>query len=128
MVTYPRTVSAGTNVEIWFAIAFIIAIIGGVIAYALFVKGSDKRAGFLGWLHKFLNFKVLVVEDVIKITYIILAIFITLGSFGLIATNIISFFLVLILGNLLLRITYEISILLVKICQNTTEINNKLKK
>ena len=67
-------------------------------------------------------------EDILKVSYLIIAIFITLFSFGLIGTSVVSFLATLIGGNLILRISYELSILLIKICQNTSEINSKLKK
>lgn len=128
-VTNVSSSSTGSDgLGIWLIISLIIAVIGGIVAYILFAKSKNNFTGFLGWLHKFINFKVLVVEDIIKITYIILASFLTLASFGFIAVNILSFFGMLILGNLVLRITYEMSILLIKICQNTSEINSKLKK
>ena len=122
------TSSSSNGVNIWFIICLIISFVGGIVAYILFAKSKNKFNGFLKWLHDFLNFKVLVVEDIIKITYIILASFFTLFSFGLIGQNILAFFTMLIFGNLALRIVYEMSILLIKICQNTTEINSKLKK
>ena len=39
-----------------------------------------------------------------------------------------AFFLALILGNLVLRIIYEFSLIMLVICRNTIEINNKLNK
>ena len=68
-----------------------------------------------------------VLEELLKATYLISAIFITLYSFGLIAVSFVLFLTTLLIGNLILRIVYELSILLVKICHNTTEINSKLK-
>ena len=126
-VKYATTSSSSNGVGIWLIISLIIAFIGGIVAYILFAKRKNTFTGFLGWLHKFINFRVLIVEDLIKITYIILALFFTLFSFGLIGSSIGGFFALLIGGNLALRIGYEMSILLIKICQNTSEINGKLK-
>ena len=126
-LTYGVAASSSSNgAAVWGIISIIVAFIGGIVAYILFVKKKNTFIGFLGWLHKFLNFKVLIVEDIIKITYIIFAAFLTLVSFALIAESVLLFFGVLIFGNLFLRITYEMSILVIKICQNTSEINNKL--
>ena len=113
---------------IWIIVSMVLAFIGGIVAYILFVKKRNTFIGFLGWLHKFLNFRVLIIEDIIKILYIIIAIFITLASFALIGANVLLFFSLLIFGNLGLRILYEMSILIIKICQNTSEINSKLHK
>ena len=126
---YVGSASSSLNgIATWMVISIIIAIAGGIVAYILFVKRKNTFIGFVGWLHKFLNFKALVIEDVIKLSYIILAIFMTLFSFALIGVSVASFFGLLILGNLILRVVYELSILLIKICQNTSEINMKLKK
>ena len=113
---------------VWTIISVVVAIVGGITLYCIFLKGNKKYTGFVAKLKDFLCFKTLLLEEILKISYLILALFITLYSFGLIGTSVVSFFLTLVVGNLVLRITYELSILLIKICQNTSEINNKLKK
>lgn len=132
---YYDTVATATSVAnringllIWTIISLILAIGGGITLYIIFVKKDNKLKGFLKWMHNYLNFKTLLIEDIIKISYLIIALFITLYSFGLIGTSVLGFFGVLIFGNLILRITYELSILIIKICKNTTEINSKLNK
>lgn len=117
------------NMAIWVIVSLVLAIIGGVTAYFLFVKNDKKLENKnLMWLKNFLNFKKMLIEDLLKITYLILAIFITLYSFALIAVNFFAFVLVLTLGNLMLRLVYEASLVLIMIWKNTTEINKKLKK
>ena len=124
-----ETVSTIDNIAIWLIVSLVLAIIGGVTIYFLFVK-SDKKIENknLEWFKNFLGFKKMLIEDLLKITYLILAIFITLYSFALIAVNFFGFVLVLTLGNLMLRIVYEASLVLIMIWKNTTEINKKLKK
>ena len=120
--------SSGVNgVLVWTIISVVIAVIGGITLYFVFLKNDKKYTGFVAKLKEFLNFKTLLLEEILKISYLILALFITLYSFGLIGTSVVLFLLTLIVGNLVLRITYELSILLIKICQNTSEINSKLK-
>ncbi len=113
---------------IWLIISLVVAIVGGIAIYFIFLKGKKKTTGFLKKVIDFLNFKLLLIEDILKISYLIISIFITLYSFGLIGTSVGSFFALLIGGNIALRLTYELSILIIKICQNTSEINNKLKE
>ena len=113
---------------VWAIISVVIAVIGGITLYFVFLKNEKKYTGFVAKLKDFLSFKTLLLEEILKISYLILAIFITLYSFGLIGTSVVAFLLTLVVGNLALRITYELSILLIKICQNTSEINSKLKK
>ena len=124
-----ETASSGLGSLIWTIISAVIAIAGTVCVFVLFLpkKNENKFKGFLGWLYDFLQFKKLIIEVVLKATYIGLAIFITLGSFALIGSSFLSFILMLTLGNLTLRIVYELSILFVKICNNVSEINKKMK-
>ena len=58
----------------------------------------------------------------------VLAFFTTLVSIAYIYPNPLNFLIVLVGGNVALRIVYELFILLIKICRNTTEINEKLKR
>ena len=131
MLDYSFAVKSNNSINgvvVWTIISAVIAIIGGITLYFVYLKSKNKFTGFLAKLQDFLNFKSLFIEDILKITYLVLAIFITLNSLGLIAVNIGSFFLTLIVGNLILRIIYELSILIIKICRNTSDINKKLNK
>lgn len=112
----------------WMIISAVLAIVGGIVAYILFVskKNNGEYTGFVAWLHDFLNFKKYVVEIILKVLYLICAIFITLSSFSLIGTSVAGFFLYLILGNILARVSYELILMLITIVNNTTEINKKL--
>ena len=120
--------SSLNGLAIWMIISAVVAVMGGLTVYFIFLRKDGKYTGILNWLHDFLNFKKLLIEDILKISYLIVAAFLTLSSFGFIAINFVTFLVMLIGGNLGLRIIYETSILLIKICQNTSEINNKLKK
>ena len=117
--------------SVWMIIALVLAIVGGILVYFLFLskKNEGKFKGFLGWLYDFLSFKKMFLEALLKIAYLILEIYVTLASFALIGTNFFSFLLVLILGNLLVRVIYEFSLILLVICRNTTDIaKNTVKK
>ena len=70
----------------------------------------------------------MLIEPILKVSYIILAIFITLYSFNMISVSFISFLLTLVLGNIVLRLIYEWCLVLIMIWKNTTEINDKTKK
>ena len=117
------------NVIVWIVIAAI-ALIGGLVLYFTFLskRNEGKFKGFLGWAYEFFNFKKFTIEAILKITYLILAIFITLSSFTIIPSSPVGFLLMLIVGNLVLRIVYEFSLVMLVICRNTIEINNKLTK
>ena len=124
----PATASAGLGALIWAIITLVVSIVGCFVIYFLFVKKDNKISNkFLEWLREFLSFRKMFIEDIIKITYIFGALFITLGSFSLIGVSFLSFVAALIGGNLLLRVVYELSIMTIMIWKNTNDINKKLK-
>ena len=122
----PKFVASG----IWTIVSVILAIIGGIVLYFTFLskKNEGKFTGFLGWLYDFLTFKKMMIENVLKILYIIVALFFTLSSFGLISISFLAFLLTLVIGNVLTRVIYELLLVKLVICKNTTEINKKLNK
>lgn len=122
----PKFVASG----IWTIVSVILAIIGGIVLYFTFLskKNEGKFTGFLGWLYDFLTFKKMMIENVLKILYIIVALFVTLSSFGLIPISFLAFLLTLVIGNVLTRVIYELLLVKLVICKNTTEINKKLNK
>lgn len=113
----------------WMAIALLLAVIGGILIYFLFLKkeNESKYIGFVKYLYEFLSFKKMWLETILKVSYLILAIYITLTSFELISSSFMAFVLTLVFGNIILRVIYELSLVLLTICRNTTEINKKLK-
>ncbi len=124
----PSISSSATGSLVWTVVSIILAIIGGILAYVLFINKNNKLDNkFLVWLRDFLSFKNLLLETILKVTYVILAIFITLSSFNMIGINFLGFLLYLIIGNVILRIVYESSLMLLMIWKNTSEINKKMK-
>ena len=122
--------SSAQSASVWIIVSIILAVIGGILIYFLFLskKNEGKFKGFVGWLYDFLSFKKMFMEALLKITYLIVALYITLSSFALIGVNFWAFLGTLIIGNVVARLIYEFSLLLLVICRNTTEINKKLSK
>ena len=110
--SYLKTASSIADISVWLIISVVLAIVGGLLVYFLFL--SKKNEGMF-------------MEALLKITYLIVAIYITLSSFAIIGTSFIGFLVYLIVGNLIARIVYEFSLILLVICRNTTEINKSLK-
>lgn len=115
---------------IWIIISIVLAVVGGIAIYFTFLSKKNERkfTGFLGWMYDFLTFKTLVIENILKVLYLIIAIFITLSSFAMISSSFIVFLLYLVVGNLIARIAYEMLLVKLVICRNTTEINSKMDK
>ena len=124
MYTTPATSSAFAEAGIWVIISFILAIIGGILLYVLFTtdKNEGKFKGFLGWVYSFLRFDKMLIEILLKVVYMIGAIFITLASFALIPQSFLSFILMLVFGNVALRLGFEASMVAISIWKNTTVI------
>ena len=126
--TTTPSMGVSTGATVWSLVSLILALIGAFVVYFLFVvKKDNPKQKFLSWLKDFLSFKKMLIEPILKITYIFFAIFITLGSFALIGSSFVAFLLTLIGGNLIARITFEGILMMIMIWKNTTEINKKLK-
>ena len=113
--------SAGAG--IWLIIAFVLAIVGGILVYFLFVNSKTEPKGkFLKWLKDFLSFKIMWIEAILKVFYYIATIFCVLGSFALIPMSFLAFFLTLVVGPIALRLVYEGTIMFIMIWRNTRDI------
>ena len=124
--------NAMAGAGIWMIIAAIIAIVGGILVYFLFVKAKTEPKGkFLKWLKDFLSFKVMWIEPILKVVYYIATIFIVLNSFsflGLGGYGVLMWLLTLILGPVILRVAYEATMMFIMIWRNTRDIAENVKK
>ena len=111
-------------------ILFLIALVGGICAYLMFVKSNEEpKDQRLLKLKEFLSFKKMIIEGLLKASYIIFALFITLYSFQImVGTSFITGLMLLILLNIILRIGYEASLIVLLIWRNTSDISKKLGK
>lgn len=119
----------GFTGSIWSIIAVVLAIVGALVIYFFFARQPrDKFKGFVTKLHDLVNFKRLQVEAILKICYLALALFITLLSFEFINLSFLTFFLTLVVGNLTLWVTFQFSMIIVKMYRSLVEISEKLDK
>ena len=119
--------SFGLGSIIWLIISLVAALAGCFIVYFIFVKKDKKEKNkFLAWLKEFLSFDKMLIEPILKISYIFTAIFLTLGSFAFIG-NFFVFLSMLVFGNLMARIIYEAGLIRIMIWKNTTEIKKNMK-
>lgn len=127
---FESTISEGAAV--WIIIAGILAVIGGILTYFLFVKNSAEPKGkFAKWLKDFLSFKIMWLEAILKTLYYIATIFVILFSFTFLTAGgygVLAFFLCLIGGPVVIRITYEITMMFIMIWRNTKDIAEHTKK
>ena len=119
---------ASSGSSVWTIIALVLAICGAIVGYFLFIKpNKNYPSKFVNWLRSFFNFQEMLIEPILKVTYAFMAIFITLTSFNVISYSFPYFLLYLIGFNLLVRVVYEASMMMVGIWKNTKEINKKMK-
>ena len=130
------TVGTAAGAGIWMIIASILAIVGGILVYFLFVKGKTEPKGKFGkWLKEFLSFKIMWIEPILKVLYYIATIFIILYSFTFLGMmNLIGgsaflmFILCLVLGPIIVRLFYEMTMMFIMIWRNTRDIADNTKK
>lgn len=129
---YTTSASMPEGFYIWFLIAGILAIVGGILTYFLFVKSkSEPKGKFAKWLKDFLSFKIMWLEPILKVVYYILTIGCILVSFGFLGyggAGIIMFFLTLIGGPILIRLGYEMTMMFIMIWRNTKDIADSTAK
>jgi len=126
----PVEVAEGT--AIWIGIAAILALIGGILLYFLFVnQKKDPKNKFAKWLKDFLSFKIFWVEGVMKIFYYIATIFTILFSFSFLAAGglgVLAWLITLVLGPVFVRLGYELILMFIMIWRNTRDIAENTKK
>lgn len=117
-----------TGTEVWIIISCILAIFGGIALYVLYLNPDNEKnvKENILKLHQFFNFKITIIQPILKILYLITAIAITLSSFAYIGTNFFKFLFILVFGNVALRITFEVLLLLITLTNNVSDINKKI--
>jgi len=122
------------NLATIFTVIFIISIIAAVLVYFIFLnpKNEKKFKGFKNRLYNFLNFRSLFIEGFLKILYMALSVSVTVIGiimffYGFSEANFFWESIVLILGgNLVLRIIFESSLVFIMLFKNTNDIRKKL--
>ena len=120
----------GGIVKMIFVVIFgLVAIGGGILLhFTVFSKKNEgKYTGFMGWLYDFFNFKKLMIIPFLKLAYIIAALDLTLTAIFKLtsAQGFIDCLMELILGNITLRIGYELALLIVKGVRDISDLNAK---
>ena len=130
--TYGSSASAMEGAGIWMIIAAILAIVGGILVYFLFVRSKNEPKGkFAKWLKDFLAFKVMWIEPILKVVYYIATIYVILFSFSFLAIGgmgVLYFFLCLVFGPIGVRLAYEMTMMFIMIWHNTRDIAENTKK
>ena len=118
-----------TGTEVWIIISCILAVFGGIALYVMYLNPNNEKnlQGNLIKLHQFFNFKITIIQPILKVLYLIASIAITLSAFAYLGSNFFKFLFIMIFGNISLRITFEVLLLLITLTNNVSDINKKIK-
>lgn len=127
-VVTDATTGSFTGTEVWIIISCILAVFGGLALYVMFLNPNNEKnvQGNLVKLHQFFNFKITIIQPILKVFYLICAIAITLSAFAYLGTNFFKFLFLIVFGNVGLRISFEVLLLLMTLTNNVSEINKKM--
>ena len=123
-----RATNAISGQIIWTIIALVLAVVGGIVLYFTIFnqKNEGKYKGVMAVLYDLVHFRYFVIDDLFRILYIISVLAITLLSFSFIGKW--QFLVLLIGGNLGLRISYELMMLFLGLCHDVRNLSNKKRK
>jgi len=127
--TLSNTTPSFSISEVWVIVSVLLAVIGGIVLYNTYFSKSneDKFTGIKKVLYDFVNFKFTIIEPIFKVLYLIVAIALTLSSLSLITTNFFKFIAVIVFGNIVVRLAFELLLLTLKLMKDVSEINKKMK-
>lgn len=124
-----------------FTILAVLVAIAATVLAMIFIIPENKRenlGSFGKFIHDLCNFKFLIIEKILKALYIFSTVFIIVFGF----LNLFNFYTnwngdlrwgglmgiaYMILGPIVIRLTYELTMLMILLTKNTISINNKIK-
>ena len=121
-------------------VMIVAAIIALIVAIFVFIFVVQRKKAFRGrfakWLREFLNFRSILISGIIKFVYVFLAVFLTIMGFVVmfqgkddtVLPMIGAGLLIIIVGNILLRITMELTMAMIVVWGNTSDIRSIMFK
>ncbi|MBR3236612.1 hypothetical protein IKF92_02955 [Candidatus Saccharibacteria bacterium] len=129
------TNSAMQGILIWTIVASILAIVGSILIYFLFIKSKTDFKGSLKTLKDYLSGDMIHIEALAKLFYYAALIYVILTSInslimiGVAGSNagscILDFFEKLLLGPIIVRFIFEIIMMFIRIWKNTDKMADK---
>lgn len=113
------------------SVCMVLAVVGGVAGYFVFLAPHRETGStdYTDWLCRFLDFQKQLLEPLLKILYMVGAVYITAFSIYLMFASEFwwMFLACIVVGNVGLRILFEFMMLIVRFFGNVSDINRKLK-
>ena len=131
MYPYSQSYSIYYGGQVTFlVVAVLAAIILGVVLYFTFLskKNEGKYKGVTEKIYNFFSFNKFYTE-IMKLLYIVMAaVLVVVGVVMLFTYSLVGGLLILVLGNILLRICYELIMMFIILCRKTVSVDKKLDK
>lgn len=114
-----------------------VALIAAILLFILVIKRKKSFKGkFANWMKEYLNFRSVLIAGIIKFLYVFLAVFLTIMSFVImfqgkgddVLPMILTGLASLTLGNILLRAMVELTMAIIVVWENTSDIRLLLIK
>lgn len=112
-------------------IAILVAVILSVVLYFTFLnkKNEGKYTGAAEKIYNFFSFNKFYAEDILKLLYIISAAVFTVAGLAVLFTqSFVGGLLLILVGNVALRITYELVMMFIILCRKTVSLDKKMDK
>lgn len=129
------TSGAMQGIMIWTIVAAVIAIVGSIMIYFLFIKSKSNFKGALKTLRDYLSGDMIHIESLAKMFYYAALVYVILSSInnlimiGIggvdVGMCILSFFAQLLLGPIVVRLVFEIVMMFIRIWKNTENLKKK---
>ena len=137
LTTYVGTVGGGINTNFiniaGIAIPIVSFVLALIVFFAIVIRKSEPSSGFVKWLREFFNFRKMWLAGIMKFAYVFALFLITLGGIAYMFVggsepwlNVLIGLGIVTLGNIGVRISYEMIMLLVSMWENSRDIRNAL--
>lgn len=121
-------------------VLLVVGAIALIVAFLVFFFVIQRKKGFKGrfanWLREYLNFRSVLVAGIIKVLYVFFAVFLTIMSIIVmfqgkgddVLPMILTGLGLLVFGNIMLRVILELTMALIMVWENTSDIRLLLVK
>ena len=119
------------NMPYLLATAVIIALVLGIVLFFTFLKKNNegKYSGIKGKFYNAMTFNRFYAENIIKFVYVLSACVVTVvGLVQLVIGSFIAGIVTLVLGNVVLRISFELLLMFIMLCKKTVSVDRRLSK
>lgn len=119
-----------SNLVTALSIGAIVAVIVALVVYFTFMKKENegKFSGAKEVVYNYLNFNRFYLEDIVKLLYVICSAVLTVVGIILLFADFLTGIIIAVLGNVALRISYELLMMFVILCKKSASIDKKLSK